>query len=381
MKKIVKVTRTGDVYHALSRLAMGKAAGERMPSYPELIESLGFSQGIIDRAYELLREQGVLETRPKSGSFVTHPYAESMVVFVTSTAMLMPGQNASSWRNYLALREVLPSVFPGAAAVELLLIDYAPEAAVREAAVLERLNSLNNHYRVLGVVADFFLTCPETYAYCASHQLPLTDACWDNTANPYSVPAINPEYVWGLGLAHLREQGWQNRMLVVGLFGDSPASPNLAHEQAIRAAAARLDPEAACEFLHVPIGDDIGAAAAGFAKCLIRDGRWPCALMVSDDCLTAGMIHGALDEGVKLAEVAPLVTLSNDGVPIRASRELTRVEVRHRAIAAEQLKTIAELLRGNTGYRPTPVPPALIMGRSSRRTDYPEIPDPLRPGL
>jgi hypothetical protein len=359
---------------------MGKAVGERMPSYPELIKKLGGSQGIIDRAYGLLREQGVLETRPKSGSFVTQPYAEAMVVFVTSTAQLMPGQNASSWRSYLALREVLPSFFPGAT-VELLLIDYAPEAAVREAAVLERLNSLNDHYRLLGVVTDFSLTCPETYAYCASHTLPLTDACWNNSANPYSVPAINPEYVWGLGLAHLREQGWRNRRLVVGMFGDSAVNPTPPHEQAIRAAAARLDPEAGCECLPIPIGDDIGTAAAEFAKRLIRDGRWPCALMVSDDCLTTGMIHGALDDGVKLAEVAPLVTLSNDGVPIHASRELTRVEVRHRAIAAEQLKTIAELLRGNTGYRPAPVPPTLIMGRSSRQTDYPDIAAPLRPGL
>ena len=79
------------------------------------------------------------------------------------------------------------------------------------------------------------------------------------------------------------------------------------------------------------------------------------------------------EEGVKLAEICPVVTHANEGVPIRASRELTRVEYPHRAVARERLRTIAELVQGNTDYRPAHVTPALIVGRSSRREDYPHV--------
>lgn len=137
-------------------------------------------------------------------------------------------------------------------------------------------------------------------------------------------------------------------------------------------AVARIDPQAGVELLHLPVDADLEDVGARFVKRLLKRQHLP-ALMISDDYMTRGMIIGALEEGVKLAEVCPLVTVSNEGVPIRASRELTRVEYPHRALAYEQLYSLSEILRGHSEFRPRPVPPVLIVGRSSRRADYPNI--------
>src|SRR5579859_5455440 len=48
--------------------------GDRVPSVREISRERGLSPATIIHAYELLEGQGLIETRPRSGYFVGHPW-------------------------------------------------------------------------------------------------------------------------------------------------------------------------------------------------------------------------------------------------------------------------------------------------------------------
>lgn len=57
----------------VARLAVSgqTAAGTRLPTIRQLASDLGLSKGTVERAYELLKDDGVVERRGRAGTFLS----------------------------------------------------------------------------------------------------------------------------------------------------------------------------------------------------------------------------------------------------------------------------------------------------------------------
>jgi len=67
--------------------------GDRLPTVRRLAEDLGVAANTVARAYRELEQSGVIETRGRSGSFVTgdqvtHKAKEAAVAYLTATRAL-----------------------------------------------------------------------------------------------------------------------------------------------------------------------------------------------------------------------------------------------------------------------------------------------------
>lgn len=95
------------VQSVINRLTEGMRRGElkpgdRIPTEPELAESLGVARSSVREAIKILTYLGVLESRRPEGTFVCNGYTESMIDPMVYGMIL----NQDSFDNLMELREM-----------------------------------------------------------------------------------------------------------------------------------------------------------------------------------------------------------------------------------------------------------------------------------
>lgn len=366
MNKLVKLTRPAEVYARLSRLVMRLEAGAQMPSYNKLRQELRVPQRSLDMAYEELRQIGAIEARSRDGVYVCNPYADASVLFIVSAGSLRPESGSGVRQQYIVTRQHLQEYFPGAS-LEMLVTDRT-EPVEREQYIRHRVDLLNRHLRVIGLISTYHVRERASLSFFRRLGVPLLDR--DNDLNPHTAKVGWLDESMRLGIEHLRGEGWKDVAVATVLFYDSGVDIADAVAQR-RSELAKAYPGVAFHPVPVPHEGDCVQAGADMVKSWLAAGGLPQALVVTDDYLCRGLLAGAQTAGVDLAARCALVVAENEGVPVRASRELTRIELPQNAVAVEQLRFMKRILKGERNVRGPEVAPRLVVGQTSHRSDYP----------
>ena len=366
MHALNRATRPAEIYARMSDILRGMEVGARMPPYRELKARLDAPQRSIDLVYERLEEEGAVRRRQGDATYVLDPWAGGSFVCLLSSGYLMGDAGTYARLFYLALERLVHANHPKTSTLILMTTEGNFVNEEREKQVRERLPMLQHQTRLLGAFSTYELRMPATQAVCRKLNLPCV-SFWPPEA-PGSILFPTSSDLIETGLRHLAEEGWRD-IQVMGM-SVQPA--------AVRELAARLFPNAAGRpkvECHV-IPQDLASWQANedawiaFIRARIRANSLPEALLFADDTVCRMALLGASMEGVSLAERCAIVTQSSKDLPVRATRDLTRLEFDFDLIAAEALRMMESLLRGAVRPHRNPIPVALHVGRSSRRGDY-----------
>jgi DNA-binding LacI/PurR family transcriptional regulator len=365
----MKLLRPGEVYLALSQIVRGLRPGEKMPSYKTLMQQLEVPQRSLDIAYERLEAEGVLERRWGDGTYVLDPCAEGMFLFLIRSVAVTGDLGASVRQMYLAFDRLVRERYPSST-LELLVMragdtpDSWPEDDLHRF-----IRALHGQVRLLGIFAGFTIS-DQMQAFCDEHCLPIVSLSGRRIL-PHSVQFSATQAVIEFGLRHLLDEGWREIAIIspqhshtVDFLCAMDSIPHILSEYGLDHTSVTCHAASDVQRSHAA-GD-----GAAFIQEMLEQERLPQALVITDDVLCKQMIFGALEVGVKLAEHYALVTLSNAGIPIVASRPLTCVEVNGRAVAEEAMSVMEQLFRNESPLQRQPIMPSLIIGRSSRREYY-----------
>jgi len=366
MHSLNRATRPAEIYARMSDILRGMEVGARMPPYRELKARLDAPQRSLDLVYERLEEEGAVRRRQGDATYVLDPWAGGSFVCLLSSGYLMGDAGTYARLFYLALERLVHANHPKTSTLILMTTEGNFVNEEREKQVRERLPMLQHQTRLLGAFSTYELQQPATQAMFRKLNLPCV-SFWPPEA-PSTVLFMNSTEVIAAGLRHLAEQGWRD-ILVMGM-SLKPAE--------VRELAARLFPNASDRpkiECHV-IPQDLASWQANedawiaFIRARIRANSLPDALLFADDTVCRMALLGASIEGVALAERCAIVTQSSKDLPVRATRDLTRLELDFDQIATEAVRIMEALFRGAVYPHRNPVPPALHIGQSSRRGDY-----------
>jgi DNA-binding LacI/PurR family transcriptional regulator len=349
-------------YLAISSILRGKKAGDRMPSYQELKAQLSVPYRSIDLAYQRLEYEGVLERRWGRGTYVLDPFAGGTFVYITHDDFFITETGAYSRLEYLALNDLVRLRYPKCN-IELMLTQARhPEGQTqRKLDVCTRIRALQHQMRFLGVISGYTFWGNDIADEFARLNLPLVDL-----GNPRAAASVFKSSATDsarIGLQHLIEEGWRD-IAIVSAVSEVSVDEIADGHRAASGATIAMQRMTVPDFRTM---EDVGAA---HVKELLRHNTLPRAFLITDDLLCMGMLYGALEEGVKLADRCAIVTVSNEGIPIRASRAITRLEFSPAVYAAEVMRLMELLFDGQVGIKSAVISPTLKIGQSSRKADY-----------
>jgi DNA-binding transcriptional regulator YhcF (GntR family) len=84
----------------LAIINKGLTPGDKLPPIRQLASDLEINPNTVARAYQILEENGMLETKGRAGSLVTASAREAYEVWLVSIAK---SQITSAWKKILAL--------------------------------------------------------------------------------------------------------------------------------------------------------------------------------------------------------------------------------------------------------------------------------------
>lgn len=334
--------------------------GGRLPSYQKMKELLGVNQHALDVVYDELARDGVIERRDRSGIYVTSPFQEACFIYVASAdEMLSETEGAPKRQNLRELNRLAGEFFPGSLIQVLLL---PPGRDCPDDTILSHIDVLRRNQRILGIFASGLTVSLALQTALTEWELPCVGA--NSAANPLSVMIRQSDAWWAAPLQHLREEGQEHVVLIRWTGGRE------AHSEAPGTTPGFESIErVALSGTGTRHPEDEGAL---YIQKLLAEKTLPDAFLIEDDYVCRGMLRGALNKGIHLEDHCALITLINEGAPIPATRELTRLELRWSEIAKVQVRLMAGAVRGDPPpHDPITIRPVFVIGKTSRRIDYP----------
>jgi DNA-binding LacI/PurR family transcriptional regulator len=369
MDEFSKVSQPGMVYLALSAMLRGMQPGAQMPSYKELRKCLGVPQRSIDLAYERYEAEGVLTRQWGRGTFVIDPFAGGTFIFLTDALYLTQQTGMYSLLEFIAIDELLQQHYPSSELELIVLHSNEGSGDSRDNDILRRIRGLNQHMRLLGAFAGFCIGSQEVRATFRELKIPLVDL--NNVSTPYSVLATRMDAELELGLSHLVDEGWKDIAIVCNSEGSRKEVEAYIQSHGLMARTAA--PTLRLYAIEEGFSRHWEEFGIRFIKDFLKYKPLPEAFLILDDVICKGVLYGALEEGMQLAERCAMVSVSNEGIPIRASRPLTCIEYSAKAVGQEALSIMQQCFTGAETIERNTLRPRLVVGKSSCRADYPQV--------
>lgn len=338
-------------YVALEKRIRQLAPGEALPGIPELCRTLSVSQLTIDRAYEALETQGLIERRKGSGVFVVDRTQTGEFAIVLQPGLL--AANASPyfrvvtanlihllrrenprWRIRMHVGGPSEPGEPFLGTLDLMEPDVLP--------------------RLRGVFA--FSPVYDLGPALEKAGVPLVHIGSFKDCN-YEVAFDQFEGFVRQALRHLRDSG----CTTAGMIGHSmPPQRNLAKLFTAQAGACGLETHP--EWIEqLQVHDDISERAAYEAFMRWQAGpHRPQGLVVQDDVMCNGVLRATLKLGVQLPRDLRLVSFAIRGVELGYHLPVSRVEFDGKELAERAVDLMLKLVR----QRPVTELPLILPGRT-----------------
>ncbi len=294
--------------------------GDRLPNSPDLLRIMGISQASLQRALHVLVRRGLIERRPRHGTYVMENGAQALGVAVMTRAPFDPGM--SEW-DHLGAQAVV-RVFSGAGRAfhfyqNQYLPGTRPEDDVQRVCptLLADLGTARiGGLLVLGRIPDH----DEGFrARLARRGIPVVELAPARTADRQLVVAPDYGSILEAACARFRDLGLDEPALIAPRrpAGEAPWAERFAEAAArygLRTRASRL-----LETQRQTAEEGRRAMAA-----LCRKRPRPGALLVMDDVVASGAQAALLDRGLRCPEDVHMITHWNKGsrlvLPMPADR-------------------------------------------------------------
>lgn len=331
-------SRVGEAYDALRRKVLGMHPGVPLPPVPELMAELSSSRVTLDKVYNLLEQQGLIERKWRKGVFVADRLTTTgEVAIVLKRTLLDPGASRTYALACSGLRGALHDFNPKWA-VKLHL----GEGTVSDLEMFTFLDLLEPTVlpRLRGVLSFHSLQAME--AKLAAADVPVV---YVGTSAPWGPGVfLDHDRMVRDGIRRLAEAGCRRVAL---LWSWMIGQPTKGGEGEVAAAAAA---DCGVEFREEGIGHDLGGWTERHGYELFMRLWWqperPDGVMVVDDVLCHGVLRAIQELRVNLPGDLRLVTHANRGIDFPYPRPVSRVEFDLNEWTGKAVKMLETRIRG-----------------------------------